>query len=171
MLAMAVVRWDRLRGMMALRDEMNSMFDDGFFGEGAGSSRGGKPIAWAPPIDVVESRDKVIVSAELPGMKAEEVELSVDDGQLTLKGERGFPEEAGEESLHRIERSYGYFERRIALPGTIDAGKVTASYADGVLRVELPKIEKARPRQIRIKVESTREIEAESSGEAGEKRE
>ena len=156
---MAIVRWNPLQGMLSLQDEMNRLFEASFFGEGATPSRGGKPIVWAPPIDVVESEDKVIVNAELPGMKAEDVELSVDDGLLTLKGERNFAEEVKEENLHRIERSYGYFERRIALPKTIDAENITASYNDGVLRIELPKVEATQSRQIKIKVEHPRVIE------------
>lgn len=163
---MAIVRWDPFRGMMALQDEMNRLFENTLFGEMTGSSRGGKSIVWAPPIDVVESKDKVIVNAELPGMKAEEVELSVDDGVLTLKGERNFSEEVKEENLHRIERAYGYFERRIALPKTIDADKISASYADGVLRIELPKMEETKPKQISIKVETPRVIEAEAAEKA-----
>ena len=104
---MAIVRWNPFQGMLALQDEMNRLFETGLLGEGSTPSRGGKSIVWAPPIDVVESKDKVIVNAELPGMKAEDVELSVDDGLLTLKGERNFAEEVEEENLHRIERSNG----------------------------------------------------------------
>ncbi len=164
---MAIVRWDPFRGMMALQDEMNRFFENNLFGEMAGSSRGGRSIVWAPPIDVVESSDKVIVNAELPGMKVEEVELSVDDGVLTLKGERSFSEEVKEENLHRIERAYGYFERRIALPKTIDPDKITASYTDGVLRIELPKAEETRPKQISIRVEAPKVIESGAEPEAG----
>jgi HSP20 family protein len=162
---MAIVRWDPFRNLMALQDEMNRLFESTLFGETAGASRGGRSIVWAPPIDVVESKDKVIVNAELPGMKPDEVELSVDEGVLTIKGERKFSEEVKEENLHRIERAYGYFERRISLPKTIDAEKISATYTDGVLRIELPKVEESKPKQIPIKVESSKVIEAEEGAE------
>ncbi len=162
---MAIVRWDPFRNLLALQDEMNRLFEGTLFGETGRASRGGRSIVWAPPIDVVESKDKVIVNAELPGMKPDEVELSVDEGVLTVKGERKFSEEVKEENLHRIERAYGYFERRIALPKTIDAERITATYTDGVLRIELPKVEESKPKQIPIKVESSKVIEAEEKAE------
>jgi HSP20 family protein len=157
---MAIVRWEPFRGLMTLQDEMNRLFESTLFGENATSSRGGRSIVWAPPIDVVEGKDKVIVNAELPGIKPDEVELSVEDGVLTIKGERKFSEEMEGENLHRIERAYGYFERRIGLPKTLDPEKISAAYADGVLHIELPKAEETKPKHIPIKVDTGKVIEA-----------
>jgi HSP20 family protein len=106
---------------------------------------------WMPAMDVYETDEKVVVTVELPGIKAEDVEVSVEDATLTVSGTRGFTSEVTEESYHRIERRYGSFSRAVSLPPQVDTGKVEARFEDGVLAVEVPKVEKARPKKIQIK--------------------
>ena len=105
---------------------------------------------WVPPVDIVESKDKISLRAELPGFKENQVELTVEDGVLTLKGERKFEKETSETNYHRVERSYGSFLRSFTLPSNVDQAKIQASFADGILQVDLPKREETRPKQIKI---------------------
>ena len=106
---------------------------------------------WMPAMDVYETDEKVVVTVELPGIKAEDVEVSVEDSTLTVGGTREFSSEVTEESYHRIERRYGSFSRAVSLPPQVDTGKVEARFDDGVLSVEVPKVEKARPKKVQIK--------------------
>jgi HSP20 family protein len=105
---------------------------------------------WVPPVDVVETQDKIIVRAELPGMKQEDVNIEFENGILTLRGERKFQKETSEHTYHRVERAYGNFIRSFTLPRTVDPEKISASYRDGLLEIEVPKKEDAKPRQIKI---------------------
>ena len=106
---------------------------------------------WMPAMDVYETEDKVVVSVELPGMTAEDVEVSVEDSTLSVSGKREFSSEVKQESYHRIERRYGEFSRAVSLPPQVDPTKVEARFADGVLTIELPKLEKAKPKKIQVK--------------------
>ena len=106
---------------------------------------------WMPAMDVYETDENVVVTVELPGIKAEDVEVSVEDATLTVSGTREFSSEVTEESYHRIERRYGSFSRAVSLPPQVDTGKVEARFEDGVLTVEVPKVEKAKPKKIQIK--------------------
>jgi len=107
---------------------------------------------WSPTVDIREDKDKLFVEAELPGMKKEDIDLSVHENSLVLSGERKTEEESKEGETYRSERYYGRFFRSIPLPYAVDAGKVEATYRDGVLRVTLPKSESAKPKQIEVKV-------------------
>ena len=104
-----------------------------------------------PAMDVYETDEKVVVAVELPGIKAEDVEVSVEDSTLTVSGKREFASEVTEESYHRIERRYGSFSRAVSLPPQVDTAKVEARFEDGILIVEVPKVEKAKPKKIQIK--------------------
>lgn len=107
---------------------------------------------WAPPVDVAEAQDKIMVRAELPGMKQEDIQVEFQNGLLTIRGERKLDKDNSGVSFHRVERQYGNFIRSFTLPRTVDAEKITASYRDGVLELEVPKKEEAKPKQIRIDV-------------------
>jgi HSP20 family protein len=131
----------------ALRDEMDRLFDRSFapvFRTPGSFSR------WAPAVDVYQDKDQFTVVAELPGLKKEDIELSLHDGVLTISGERK-QEKKGEEG-YRNERFFGRFQRSVTLPASIDGNKVKATYQDGILRVELPKAEEAKPKQIEVSV-------------------
>jgi HSP20 family protein len=107
---------------------------------------------WAPAIDIYETDNEIVVKAELPEVKKEDVYVSIEDNLLTIRGERKFSEETKKENYHRVERSYGEFMRSFTLPSFVDANKVNAEFKDGVLRVTLAKREEAKPKQIEVKV-------------------
>lgn len=111
---------------------------------------------WIPPVDVAEEGDRIILRAELPGMKQENIDISFAEGMLTIKGERQFEKKSDESNYHRIERAYGTFVRSFTLPRSADAASITAQYTDGVLEIEVPKKEESKPRQIRIGAASDR---------------
>jgi HSP20 family protein len=112
----------------------------------------GKLGNWSPAVDVFETDQNLVVKAELPGIDPKEVEIRVENNTLFLKGQRKFENEVKEENYHRIERSYGSFTRTFALPGSIDAEKVSADYKSGILTLTLPKREEAKPKTIKISV-------------------
>jgi len=105
---------------------------------------------WKPLMDVVETKDGITLKVEVPGMKQEDINISLEDNTLTVKGERKHESEVNEEGYTRFERSYGTFQRSVALPPTVDAERVKATYKDGVLEIQLPKKEEARPKTIKV---------------------
>jgi len=107
-----------------------------------------------PPVDIFEDAEAIRIIAEVPGVKPEDVKISLDDNVLTIKGAKQQVAEERTERVHRYERTYGSFERSFTLPATVDASNIKASYAHGVLTVTLPKAEKAKPRQIEVQVVS-----------------
>jgi HSP20 family protein len=126
---------------------------DHIFGEFFGrtpSSMAATEAMWSPLVDIHETKDSFLLMAELPGVKQEDVEVSVEGDTLTLKGERKREAEVKEDQYHRIERSYGRFERSILLPSVVDPNRVKATYRDGVLEVQLPKKEEAKPKAVKI---------------------
>jgi len=148
---MAIVRWsDPFREFTHLQDRINRVFNDTYGRADDGLTTSG---AWVPPVDVYQNGDhEVVLVAELPAMKREDIDITVDGGTLTIKGEKRVPSDLKEEQFHRIERRYGIFSRSFSLPQTVDAGKVAAEYKDGVLTVRLPTREEAKPRQIKVEV-------------------
>ena len=114
---------------------------------------------WAPPVDVAEETDKIEVKVEVPGVDEQDLKVSFEDGVLTVSGERQF-ERKDERNYHRIERTYGSFVRSFSLPRSVDAGRIAANYVNGVLEIEIPKLEEAKPRQIQINVGAQKAINA-----------
>lgn len=113
---------------------------------------------WAPPVDVAEDNEKIHVKVEVPGMEEKDLKISFEDGLLTVSGERQF-ERREDRNYHRIERTYGSFVRTFSLPRSIDASAIVASYRNGVLEIDIPKKEEAKPRQIQINVGTEKQIE------------
>jgi len=107
--------------------------------------------AWVPPVDVAETQEKILVRAEVPGMKQEDIQIEFENGLLTIRGERKI-EKTETVTWLRVERTYGNFSRSFTLPRTVDPEKISASYREGVLEIEVPKREEAKPKQIRIEV-------------------
>ena len=143
---MALVRWDPLRELATMEvDRLNNMFSN-FYGEGL--SRG-----WVPAVDIYEGAEhELVIKAELPDMKREDITVTFENNVLTLRGERKFDESVKKENYHRVERTYGSFTRSFTLPNVVDTSNIKAEYKDGVLRVTLPTKEEAKPRQISISV-------------------
>ena len=146
---MAIVRVDPFREFAAIQDRMNRMFGNAYLRDEDTGFRG----SWVPPVDIFETENHdLVVRAELPGMARENIEVSVENGTLVLKGEKKLDGEVKEESYRRIERSYGMFHRSFTLPNTVDATRVAAEFKNGVLTVKLPFREEAKPRSINVEV-------------------
>lgn len=108
--------------------------------------------AWVPPVDVAETQDKILVRAEVPGVRQEDIQIEFENGLLTIRGERKIEKSEGL-TWHRVERVYGNFSRSFTLPRTVDPEKITATYREGILEIEVPKREEAKPKNIRIAVQ------------------
>ena len=144
-----VAPWSALDRWSNLRDELNSFFDMPFW---SGFGRTGQLFTgWSPALDLYESGDHLVAVIELPGMRKEDIDISLHDGTLTISGERKRESESKNgETAQRTERYVGTFRRSITLPTRVDAGKVSATYQDGILKVTLPKAEEAKPKQIQV---------------------
>ncbi len=141
-----VIRWEPAREMMTLREAMDRLFDDAFT----------RPISMtgslsAPAIDMYQTDDEVVVKAAVPGVKADDVQISVTDNVLSIKGETKQKEETREKAWHIREQRWGMFERNVMLPSDVVADKARAEFEDGVLTITLPKAEEARPKTITVK--------------------
>ena len=141
-------RWDPFRQLSSLHNEIDRLFEAPLSALTAGL----QPFTsgWSPALDLHEDKDNFTVRAELPGMKKEEIEISLHDGVLSISGERKEVKH-DDSGVHRSERFVGRFQRTLALPSAVDADKVKATYEDGILTVTLPKSEAAKPRQIQVK--------------------
>lgn len=148
-LGRSLERWEPFRELGDVRAEMNSLFD-AFFGRPV--RVGATDRIWAPVADLHETEDKLVVSAELPGVKEKEIRVTITGDLLTIRGERSEERDVKEEQYHRVERFFGKFERNIALPIPVQSDKVKASYRDGVLEIHLPKAEEVKPKEIKIDV-------------------
>ena len=146
---MDLVQWRPFREVSRLRNEMDRLWDE-YFGPGR---RALQPMeeAWLPAVDVSETGDKITVKAEIPGMEAKDIEISMVGDTLTIKGEKKAEREEKDENYHLVERSYGSFSRAMKLPAVVDSDKVEATYKNGVLTVVLPKKEEVKPKAIEIK--------------------
>ena len=146
---MAITRFDPFREFVTLQDRMNRLFGDVYQRDEDVSAPGN----WLPAVDIFETDNHdLVLKAELPDMTREDIEVTVEHNTLTLKGTKKFSNEVKEDQYRRIERRYGSFSRSFTLPNTVDAGKVTAEYKNGVLTVKLPFREEAKPRTISVDV-------------------
>jgi HSP20 family protein len=150
---MTITRYDPFRDLRNLQEEVNRLFtgNAGRSFEDEGIARG----SWSPSVDIYENKDQIVLEAELPGMKREEFDLSIENNTLTLRGERQFEKKQETDNYHRVERAYGSFTRSFTLPNTVSGEGVTADYRNGVLRVVVPKREETRARRIEIKSEGS----------------
>jgi HSP20 family protein len=147
---MELVRWEPFDGLNRIQSRINDLFDETFIRSHAyPSSATG---VWFPPVDILESKDSYLIRAELPGMKKEDFNLEVNEGTLTLNGERKFDEPANGVEVHRVERVAGKFSRTFHLPQTVKQDGIKATYRDGILEIHVPKADEAKPRQIAISV-------------------
>ncbi|MDZ7372763.1 MAG: Hsp20/alpha crystallin family protein [candidate division KSB1 bacterium] len=149
---MAVVRWRPvMRELLNFQDEFNRMVDE-FFGRWP-SLRGETGTLWVPAMDVYETDEGIVVKAELPGVRKEDLKISVDNNILTIRAEKKQDAPKDVSCYYCSERVFGTFQRSFTLPNTADATRVKATYRDGVLVIEIPKKEEARPKEIQVEVE------------------
>jgi HSP20 family protein len=141
--------WSGLGRLSSLRDEIDRLFEAPLAALSAPSQL---LSGWTPALDVFENKDNLIVKAELPGMKKEDIEVSFHDGALTISGERKGQETHEDAEVYRSERFVGRFQRTISLPAPVNGDQVKAQYTDGVLTITLPKTEEAKPKQINVNV-------------------
>ena len=145
---MAIIRWDPFRDLMTLREKMNRLFEDAFAARGEEKEL--VSGTWTPSVDIYETENSLILTAEVPGLDEKDVEIKIEDNTLTLQGERKFEKETKEENYHRIERSYGSFYRSFTLPNYIDHDKITAEHESGILKITMPKKPELKPRKVKI---------------------
>ena len=147
---MAMLRFDPFRDLNVLQERMNRLFSDAYVGRRDDdlTNRG----AWTPAVDIYEVDGALILKAELPDMRREDIEVNVENNTLTIRGERKFDATIKQDSFHRIERAYGTFARSFSLPHTVDSTRIGAEYKNGVLTVKLPVREEAKPRTINVEV-------------------
>lgn len=146
----AVMRWDPFRELEEMSDRLNRMF-----ARPATRTNGKETMVvadWTPTVDISETDGEYQIKAEIPDVKKEDVKVTLEDGVLTIQGERKQEKEEKGKKYHRVERSYGSFVRSFSLPDLIDEEKVKAEFKDGVLNLHLPKSEKAKPKAIEVKV-------------------
>jgi HSP20 family protein len=143
---MTLTRWNPITGLAALEvNTLNRMFDAAFNGDAYASG------AWVPAVDILETaHGDVVVRAELPDMKREDIKITFENNVLTIEGERKLEQPNDAEKYHRVERAHGAFRRSFTMPTTVNAGAVQATYRDGVLAITLPRREDTRPRQIQV---------------------
>jgi len=140
--------WSPFDRLASLRDEMDRLFDFNYPSRDTGLFSG-----WSPALDLYDDKDALVVSAELPGMKKEEINISLHENVLTISGERRHERENKEGETFRSERYFGKFQRSVSLPTKVQVNGVKASYKDGILMVQLPKAEEAKPKQIEVNVD------------------
>ena len=149
-------QWDPFQDLRSTQEERTQDQMDRLFAHALGlhgqwqSATGASTPAWAPALDIAEGKDAYLVTVELPGVKLDELEITMEDDLLTIQGERQFTSESSEEQFHRVERSSGAFRRSITLPAHVMADEVEASMEDGVLCILVPKAEEAKPKRIQV---------------------
>jgi HSP20 family protein len=150
---MALIRWEPVREMSTLQNEMNRLFDSVF--DTPAPRNGGGPAAvrrWIPAMDLVETDDDFVLRADLPGLSEGDVNVELDDNVLTISGERKSEHEERKEGYYRVERASGSFARSLTLPEGVDANAIKANFDKGVLEVRIPKPEERKPRKVAISV-------------------
>ncbi len=149
---MAIIRWRPMRDFMTVQDEMNRMFDRFLSREGWEDDESLSKANWYPSVDVSENKDEFVITAELPGMKKDDVQITFANNVLKIEGERNKEEEKQDTNYHRVERSYGKFVRSFQVPSQIQGDKIGADFKNGILTIHLPKAEAAKPKEVEIKI-------------------
>ena len=144
---MAITRWDPFREVAALQNRVNSLFRD--FNDGESSLT---TTNFIPAVDIYEDEKRIVLKLEVPGIPEKDLDVTVENNTLVVKGERKFEKEEKEENFHRIERRYGSFSRAFTLPTTVETENIDAKYENGVLKLELKKKPEAQPKQIKVNV-------------------
>jgi HSP20 family protein len=143
-----ITRRDQSRGL-TLQDEVNRLFEDNFTRERSGHA---DLATWAPPVDIYETENELVVKAELPDLQDKDIDIRITNNTLTIRGERKFEKDVKEENYLRIERAYGAFMRSFSLPNSVSSENIRADYRNGVLTLHMAKREESKPKQIKISV-------------------
>jgi len=143
-----ITRWEPFRGVNTLQDQFNRLFNDVFDRKGEESSL----TAWAPAVDIYETEHELVVKADLPEVDPKDLDIRVENNNLTIRGERKFEKKVNEDNYLRVERAYGSFARSFTLANTVNSDAIKADYQDGVLTLTIPKREEAKPKQIKVNV-------------------
>jgi len=146
-----MIRWEPVAELNTIQTEMNRLFNS-FSDQPASGGRGGGLRRWVPAMDLVETADRYVLRADLPGISEEDVNIELQDNVLTVSGERKPGKEGQQDGYFRLERAFGAFSRSLTLPDGVDAGGVEAHFERGVLEITIPKPEQKKPRQVRISV-------------------
>lgn len=146
---MQLVKWNPRKNVFSVRNRINSLFDDFFYPSGW-EDVPSSLTDWNPIVDIYENDDQIIVKADLPGVEKKDIHVDVKNDVLTIRGERSSESESKKQNYYRRERTLGKFERSLTLPSEVDTEKINASYKDGVLKIEIPKPEGQKPKQITV---------------------
>jgi HSP20 family protein len=144
-----ITRWDQSRGLTSLQDQFNRLLEGNFTRDGSGHA---DLATWAPPVDIYETENELVVKADLPDLQDKDIDVRVANNTLTIRGERKFEKDVNEDNYLRIERSYGTFTRSFSLPNTVTPESIRAEYRNGVLTLHMAKREESKPKQIKISV-------------------
>jgi len=150
-----LTRWEPINDISNLSQRMDRMFEE-LMGRGMRRLAEDDRVrgSWSPAVNILEKKDAIVITADLPGLKAEDVDVTVDNGVLTIRGERRLEEASEGETYHRVERVYGVFERTFTLPNSVDVNTIDAKFRNGEMVVTLPKREESKPRAVKVAVES-----------------
>ena len=150
-----MTQWNPAGEAATLNQRMERLFDE-MLGRGLWRTAEERPLrgTWVPAINILEREDAIVIQADLPGLKAEDVEVTVEEGVLSIRGDRKLEETHEGETYHRVERLYGAFERTFSLPNSVDTSKIDARFKNGEMLLTLPKREESKPRSVKIKVEN-----------------
>jgi HSP20 family protein len=144
-----ITRWDQARGSAALQNQVIRLFEDNFIRDRSGHA---DLATWAPPVDIYETENELVVKADLPDLQEKDIDVRVENNTLTIRGERKFDKDINEDNYLRVERSYGSFTRSFSLPNTVSSESIRADYRNGVLTLRMAKREESKPKQIKISV-------------------
>ena len=147
----SITRFEPFRGVTSLQEQINRLFSETF----DRSTDEGSLTTWAPAVDIYETEQELVVKADLPDVKPEDLDIRVENNILTIRGERKLEKKVKENNYLRIERSYGSFSRSFSLANTVNTEAIKADYKDGVLTLSIPKREEAKPKQIKVQVGNT----------------
>ena len=148
-----IVRFDPFEDMARLQREVNRLFEDGSRSSGRGGAELASARTWAPAVDIFEDREEIVVKAELPGLRQEDIDIELTGDTLTLKGERKFEDAPRKDNYVRVERAYGQFQRSFTIGVPVRHDGVKASYKDGILEIRLPKSEETKPKKVQVTAE------------------
>src|SRR5467141_3037240 len=144
-----VTRWEQSRGLTPLQEQVIRLFEDNFIRDRSGHA---DLATWAPPVDIYETENELVVKADLPDLQDKDIDVRVENNTLTIRGERKFEKDVNQDNYLRVERAYGPFMRSFSLPNTVSPENIRAEYRNGVLTLHMAKREESKPKQIKISV-------------------